>query len=92
MNWILKNKGVAVNYGGDSFPLAFRTAFNMIRTAREAGKDASVLVRDLTITAPPSTRGDRSVMTYAVAVQKAKDQGLLTTDGQINSREFKVKR
>ena len=53
MNWILNNKGVAVSYGGDSFPLAFRTAFNMVRTAREAGKDASALVRDLTITAPP---------------------------------------
>ena len=92
MNWILKNKGVAVNYGGDSFPLAFRTAFNMVRTAREANQDASALVRGLTITSPPNTRGDRNEMTYAIAVQKAKDHGLLTSDNQINSREFKVKR
>lgn len=86
--WLLKNGASVVEC--TSFPYAYRTAFNLIRKAIEAKQDASALMRKISIVSPHRDRlGSVKTYSYAEATQMAEGMGLLTPDGQINSREFK---
>ena len=85
--WILKNGNQSQDC--TSFPFAFRTAHNLIRKAIEAKQDAGAVIKNLTIVGPANAKGERSKYSYADAKQMAEGMGLLTPDGQINSREFK---
>jgi hypothetical protein len=90
-NWIL-NTGTGP-IPCDTFPYAFRTAFNLVRRASETkGANVSVVIKGISIQGPPNLRGERRMYSYVTATQMALDQGLLTPDGSINSREFKQKR
>lgn len=86
-NWILKN-GLQ-NIPFSSFPTAFRTAFNIVRKAGEAGQNISELTKSLNIQGPANIRGERKTYTYLAASELATKQDLLTSDGSLNSREFK---
>lgn len=89
-NWILKNG--SQNIDCTSFPYAFRTMFSIVRKATETkGANVPEVMRSLSIQGPPNLRGERRTYSYTTATQMAQDQGLLTTDGQINSKEFKKK-
>lgn len=73
-----------------SFPYAFRYMWNGIRKGVEAGKPQDELTKQISIVSPlKDVHGDFRVYSYDQAVQMAKGQGLLTPEGQINSREFK---
>lgn len=89
VKWILKNGSQDIDCS--SFPYAFRTAFNLVRKALEAGKSTTELTKALTIVGPFNTSGSPRKYTYSDALTRAKDIGLVTPDGQINSREFKKK-
>ena len=84
-NWILKNGGQVIDCS--SFPYAYRTMFNIVRKgiADKKPVDTSTLI----IFGPKNARGDRTKYSYSTASNLAREQGLLTTDDQINSREFK---
>ena len=73
----------------DSFPFAFRSAFNAVRKAVEAKQSPASVAKNITILGPTNSRGERITYTYASALQLAQDQGLVTSEGNINSREFK---
>jgi len=83
-NWIFRNGVQSVDC--TSFPYAFRTMFNVVRKGQESKQPVNT--KDLTILGP-EIKGEREVYSYFKATQLAQDQGLLTPDGQINSREFK---
>ena len=86
-NWILN-----VNdhpHECTSFPCAFRLAYNMVRKQIEAGKPTADLIGSLSITGPPTAKNERNKYSYASATDMAIGMGLLTPDGQINSKEFK---
>ena len=85
--WTLKNGASTIEC--TSFPYAFRTAYFTVRKAVEAKKDTSALIKGLVILGPSNSRGERSKYSYFEATELAKGQGLLTPDGNINSREFK---
>ena len=85
--WILKNGVSTQEY--DSFPLAYRVMFLVAKKASETGKFAEIS-KGLSIISPVTdAHGDPRKYSYATATQMATDSGLLTPDGQINSREFK---
>lgn len=86
--WILKNGSASQEF--DSFPFAFRTMFSIAKKAVEAKNSANVLGQ-MSIVSPMMDRstGRPKVYSYTAATQFAKDTGVLTPDGQINSREFK---
>lgn len=84
-NWIFKNGGQ--NIDCMSFPYAFRAMFNVVRKAIADKKP--VTTKDMSILGPKNVRGDRKSYSYDEATTLATEQGLLTVDGQINSREFK---
>jgi len=86
--WILKNGMASQEF--DSFPFAFRTMFSIVKKAVESKNSANV-IGQLSIVSPIMDRstGKPKVYSYTAATQFAKDTGVLTTDGQINSREFK---
>lgn len=84
-NWIFKN-GVQV-IDCTSFPYAFRTMHNVVR--KSIAEKKPVNTSDLIILGPANLRGERRTYSYDKATQLATEQGLLTMDGQINSREFK---
>ena len=73
----------------ESFPFAYRTAWNLVRKAIEAKQNPSMLIKQILILGPVNTRGERMKYNYAEAAQLATDQGLLTAGGDINSKEFK---
>jgi hypothetical protein len=84
-NWIFKNG--KQNIDCMSFPYAFRTMFNVVRKAIADKKQVST--KDYSILGPKNVRGDRKTYSYDEATNLATEQGLLTVDGQINSREFR---
>jgi hypothetical protein len=84
-NWILKNGEQVIDC--TSFPYAFRTMFNIVRKGIENNKPVDTL--KLSILGPKNLRGDRTNYSYTSATALAREQGLLTLEGQINSREFK---
>lgn len=86
-NWILRN-GVQ-DTDCMSFPFAFRNMFNIVRKGIE--NKTPVDTKKLSILGPKNARGERRTYSYMAATELAREQGLLTVDGQINSREFKKK-
>lgn len=84
-NWIFKNGVQSVDC--TSFPYAFRAMHSVVRKGIE--NKQPVNTKDLTILGPKNGRGEREVYSYFKATQLATDQGLLTAQGEINSREFK---
>lgn len=84
-NWILKNGVQSIDC--TSFPFAFRTMYNIVR--KSIADKKPVNTKDLYILGPKNIRGDRNTYSYDAAMKLASEQGLLTLDGQINSREFK---
>jgi len=86
-NWILKLGTKKIDC--DTFPFAFRTAFNAI----EAGIKNKMPIdpKTVSIQGPAGPRGDRTIYSYAAATELAKSQGLLN-DGKINAKEFKRRR
>lgn len=87
MKWILKN-GVS-KQEFDSFPYAFRTMFAIAKKAVETPNSAKVISQLSIISPQKDVHGDPRTYTFAAATQMAKDSGLLTPNGEINSREFK---
>lgn len=85
--WILKNNGQSIDCA--SFPYAFRTMHNVVRKGIADKKPVNT--QDLYILGPKNSRGERRTYSYTSATQLATEQGLLTPEGQINSREFKRK-
>lgn len=69
-----------------TFPYAFRFMFNALKKATEAGQSRDVVVQRYQITSPVGTSYD-----FKRACDLATQQGLLTSEGDINSREFKRK-
>lgn len=86
-NWILKNGTQSIDCS--SFPYAFRTAYNLIRKAIEAKQNVSSVINGISIVGPPNAKGERTTYSYDKAKQMAEGMGLLSSDGQINGREFK---
>jgi hypothetical protein len=80
--WIFDDGSQKHSY--DTFPFAFRYMFNVMKKGVEQGKLYSEMFRTFRILSPTGT-----VYDYDRACDLAKDQGLLTADGMINSREFK---
>ena len=87
-NWILKTGTQTIDCL--SFPFAFRTMFNMVKKGVEIDKKSiTAASADLVIIGPQDARGDRKKYSYDKASAMATMQGLLTSDGQLNSKEFK---
>ena len=84
-NWILKNGAQKVDC--TSFPYAFRAMVGIVRKGITDKKPVNT--RDLAILGPKNGRGDRTTYSYDAATTLATEQGLLQSDGNINSREFK---
>jgi len=84
-NWILKNGNQTIDCV--SFPFAFRMMFNIVRKGIADKKPVNL--RELSIRGPKNLRGERITYSYETATMLAEETGLLTVDGQINSREFK---
>jgi len=84
-NWILRTGSQEIDC--TSFPYAYRTLFNLIQRGIKDKKPVNT--NDLSILGPKNLRGDRRSYSYNDATELATEQGLLTADGQINSREFK---
>jgi GMP synthase PP-ATPase subunit len=87
-NWILKTGTQTIDCV--SFPYAFRTAYNIIRKSIETGNETQI-TKTLTILGPPNVKGERRSYSYASAMRLAIEQDLLTSEGTINSKEFKKK-
>lgn len=79
--WLFYNG--AARYECASFPFAFKMMFNAVRKANETGTSIESKVL---IVAPTKREYN-----WNRASELARQQGLLTPDGQINSREFKKK-
>lgn len=84
-NWIFKNGAQAVDC--TSFPYAFRTMWNVVKKSITDKKPVDT--KALRIFGPINSKGERKVYSFLEAKQLAIEQGLLTSDEQINSREFK---
>jgi len=67
-----------------TFPYAFRNMFNAMKRGVEQGKKYDDMARLYRIISPVGR-----VYNYDRASALATEQGLLTADGTINSREFK---
>lgn len=86
--WIFRDGATKVEC--TSFPYAFRTMVNTIKKGVEKGGRKEDMVKRMSIVSPIKNRlNDTKVYSYAEAVQMADTMGLLTADGQINSREFR---
>lgn len=73
-----------------SFPYAYRLMHNTIKKGVESGRKYEDMVKQMVIIAPTKDQhGDPRRYAYGAATDLAKSMGLLTVDGQINSREFK---
>lgn len=67
-----------------TFPYAFRSMFNAIKKGVETGKKYDDMARTFKVYSPVGI-----IYSYARATELATQQGLLTPDAQINSREFR---
>lgn len=66
--------------------------FNTLKKGVESGRKYDDMIRSMRIIAPTKDiHGNQRVYSYANATDMARASGLLTPDGQINSREFKRK-
>jgi len=88
--WIFRNGVQSIEC--TSFPFAYRSMWYALKKNAEAGKSNSEMIKHLSIISPVKDRyGQKKVYDYDQATTMATNQGLLGTDGQINSREFKRK-
>lgn len=86
--WLFKDGATVIDC--TSFPYAFRTMFNTVKKGVEKGRKFEDMVKGMSIVSPMRDRlGNTKTYTYAEATEMATNTGLLTSDGQINSREFK---
>lgn len=74
------------NHPCTSFPYAFRSLFNTMKKGVEKGRSFSEMEKEMFIVSPLGR-----TYNYLRAKELAEQQGLLTPDGSINSREFKRK-
>lgn len=88
-NWIFKNGLQSTDCM--SFPYAFRTMHSTLTKARESGKFNLDLIKEMSILGPKNLKGERTKYSYTKAAEMAQAQGLLTSEGNINNREFKKK-
>ncbi len=86
-DWILKNGLTETKF--TSFPYAFRAMFSIAKKATEQGKYLETIKAMKIVSPLKDVHGDPRTYSYASASEMAKSSGLLTPDGQINSREFK---
>jgi hypothetical protein len=87
VKWIFRDGAKSIEC--TSFPFAFRTLWNTWRKAVEAKEPAAKrtpaeMAKSFSIVSPLGKK-----YPYLEAKKMAEAQGLLTVDGQINSREFK---
>jgi len=85
--WILKNGDQKIEC--TTFPYAYRTMFSIVR--KSIADKLPVNTRNFTIFGPKNRKGDRRTYSYDDATKLATEQGLLTPEGQINTKEFKKK-
>ena len=87
--WLFRNGATTIEC--TSFPYAFRVMHNTIRRGVEKdGKKREDLTKRMSIVSPIKNRmGDTKVYSYAEAMEMAKNNGLMSADGQLNSREFR---
>jgi len=85
-NWTLINGNQKIPC--DSFPYAYRAMHGIVRKSMETGL-VDKTIKQLSIVGP--NMGKPRTYSYATATQQATATGLLTPDGNINSREFKRK-
>lgn len=69
-----------------TFPYAYRTMFLLVKQNLENGKQIDVVTKNFKIIAPT-----KKVYTFDQANTLATNQGLLSKDGTLNSKEFKRK-
>ena len=89
--WILQDGAQRIDC--TSFPFAFRTMWTMVKKETEKGnkgRNFIDMVRGISIISPMRDRnGDPRTYSYSEACEMARGQGLLSAEGQINSKEFK---
>ena len=86
--WIFKDGATQTKC--TSFPYAYRLMFNTRKQGVEKGRKYNDMIAQMVIISPQKdNHGDPRKYNYAAATDMAKASGLLTPDGQINSREFK---
>lgn len=90
VTWILKYRDQKIDCS--SFPFAYRTAFNVVRKAIEEKLPTGTLISSISITGPPNFKGDRKTYSYVQATEMARSMGLLNSDDEVNTREFKKKK
>lgn len=73
-----------------SFPYAYRLMFTALKKGVESGRKYNDMISQMAIISPQKdNHGDPRRYNYAAATEMARASGLLTPEGQINSREFK---
>ena len=87
VKWILTDGSTVMPY--DSFPFAYRAMYNALKNGVERGRKYADMIKSMTITGPVAPGIKAHTIGYAAATQKAKDAGILTPEGQLNSREFR---
>lgn len=88
MKWLLKDGMKVTEF--TSFPYAFRTMFAIVKKGVETGRKYADMMQQMRIVSPQLDRlGKPRVYDYNEATKMATASGLLTSDGTINSREFK---
>jgi hypothetical protein len=90
IKWLLKDGTKTIDC--TSFPFAYRTMYNIIRKGVESKRKFEDMANNLSIVGPVAPGAKSTTYSYATATAKATDMGLLSADGQINSREFKRNR
>lgn len=84
-NWTF-NDGLQ-NYSCMTFPYAYRHMYNALKKGVESGLHYDTMIKRFKIVSPIGKE-----YSYSKATELAKQQGLLTPEGTINSREFKKKK
>jgi len=87
--WILRNRMSTQEF--DSFPYAFRNMFAIVKKSAETGKLEETIKSIRIISPQKDSYGDPRKYNYTAACEMAKASGLLSSDDQINSKEFKRK-
>lgn len=85
--WIFKDGVTETQW--DSFPFAYRAMFNAIKNGVEKGRKYSDMIKCMSVTGPLGPGIKSHTYSYATATQKAKDAGIMSAEGQLESREFK---
>ena len=87
VKWIFNDGLKAMPY--DSFPFAYRAMYQTLKQGVEKGRKYADMIKCMSVVGPVATGAKSSTYSYAAATEKAKDAGIITTEGQLNSREFR---